>query len=365
MGNQVTRVRPLEDAELLTAYKFAFEIAEKNLAREEIAAYSSIESYLFQLSEFTIEALEARYSDNDAASTAYNKKLLQELYDTKNDGFGDPASGTANGAECLQDQFTASQVVLESVVEQYTMRALGPCKISVLNNFLIERMLAGIFEWGSIVKKIFRTNEATLSMDIATAQQQLRSAEAKVRVAHEIIVQQKEAHERAMLLINERITSERSTFQEEIQSKQAEIDRTRLQVERLSSLHKEAFDRLDLQIQEEKEERSRLEADFRDAEARRESERQEAQRQLLESERNFHNEEKGLLQGQQKFLQNVLELERQLGEQDTNQIAELYRIDKENQEEISNLSLQHGDEQEELKEGAIRVRPPLVLHYYT
>lgn len=158
-----------------------------------------------------------------------------------------------------------------------------------------------------------------------------------------------------MQSINERITSERSTLQDEIENKQAEIERTRLQVEQLTGLHKEALDRLDLQIEEAKDERKRLEVDVRDAEARRESERQEAQRQLLENERNFHNEEKGLLQGQQQFLQKVLELERQLGEQDTDQIAELYRIDKENQEQVSQLTLQYQDEQEELKEGTIRV----------
>ncbi|KAE8904235.1 hypothetical protein PF005_g15084 [Phytophthora fragariae] len=354
MVNQVMRARPLEDADLLAVYETAREAAEKELAQEDTTAFSSIESYLLQLSEYTLDGLQTNYADNDAASTAYNKELLQGLYQPDDNILDDPASATGNGVQYLHDQLTASRDMLDSVVGQYNMRALGPCKNSVLNSFLIDKMVAGVFEWGSVVKRFFRTNESKLVMDISATQQNLRSAEAKIRAAQEMFAQQKESYERAVQSINERITSERNTLQDEIQSKQAEIERTHLQVERLTGLHKEALDRLDLHIEEAKDERKRLEADVRDAEARRESERQEAQRQLLESERYFHNEEKGLLQGQQQFLQKVLELERQLGEQDTDQIAELYRIDKENQEKVSQLILQYQDEQEELKEGAIR-----------
>ncbi|KAJ8537338.1 hypothetical protein ON010_g13258 [Phytophthora cinnamomi] len=354
MVNEAMHTRPVEDAELLAAYEAAREAAEKELAQEDIATYSSIESYFLQLSEYALEILQTKYTDNDAASTTYNRELLLELYQPEDDIIDDLASAFGNGAQYLQDKLTASRDLLESVVGQYNVRALGPCKSLVLNSFLTDKMVAGVFEWGTIVKRFFRANESKLMMDIATTQQHLRSVEAKVRAAQDMLTQQKDSYERAVLSINERITSERSTLQDEIQSKQAELERTNLQVERLSGLHKEALDRLEHQIQEAKDERKRLEADVRDAEARRESERQEAQRQLLESERNFHNEEKGLLQGQQQFLQKVLELERQLGKQDTDQIAELFRIDKQNQEEISQLTLQHQDEQEELKEGAIR-----------
>ncbi|EGZ22675.1 hypothetical protein PHYSODRAFT_350945 [Phytophthora sojae] len=351
---QVMRARALDDADVIAAYEVARGAAEKELVQEDIAAYSSIESYLLQLADYSLEVLQSKYTENDAVSTAYNKELLQELYQPADDILDDPASAIGNGAQVLQDQLAASRDQLESVVGQYNARALGPCKSSVLNSFLMDKMVAGIFEWSTIVKKFFRANESKLVMDIAATQQNLRSIEAKVRVAQEMLAQQKESYERAVQSINERITSERSTLQDEIENKQAEIERTRLQVEQLTGLHKEALDRLDLQIEEAKDERKRLEVDVRDAEARRESERQEAQRQLLENERNFHNEEKGLLQGQQQFLQKVLELERQLGEQDTDQIAELYRIDKENQEQVSQLTLQYQDEQEELKEGTIR-----------
>ncbi|KAG6971867.1 hypothetical protein JG688_00004263 [Phytophthora aleatoria] len=305
MLNQVMHSRPIEDAELVTVYENAREAAEKELLREDITSYSSIETYLLQLSGYSLDILRSKYAGNDAASSAYNKELLHEL-------------------------------------------------ISIQNNFLIEKKVEGIFEWGSQVKTAFRSNETKLESDIASTQQNLRSIEAKVRVAQEMLSQQKESYEKALQSITERIGSERGALRDEIESKQAEIERTRLQVERLKALHQEALDRLDKQIEEAKDERKRLEGTVRDAEARRENERQEAQRQLLENERSFHNEEKNLLQGQQQFLQKVLELERQVGEQDTDHMAELYRIEKENQEEISQLSLQHQDEQEELKESAIR-----------
>ncbi|KAG2529524.1 hypothetical protein BBO99_00002368 [Phytophthora kernoviae] len=307
MINQAMRSRPLEDSDLVVVYADAREAAEKELSREDIASYSSIETYLLQLSEYALEYLKTKYAENDSLSTDYNKNLLQELYKPTDESLNDPA--------------------------------LTP---------------DGVFEWGSVVKMFFRSKEAKLESDIALTQQALRKLEGKIRAAQEMLAQQKESFERAVQSINERIASERSALRDEIQSKQSEIDRTHFQVEQLSSLHKEALARLDAQIEEAKEDRKRLEADARDAEARRENERQEAQRQLLESERNFHKEEKGLLQGQQQFLQKVLELERQLGEQDTDQIAELFRIEKENQHEISQLTQQHQDEQEELKEHAIQ-----------
>ncbi|KAF1784681.1 GB1/RHD3-type guanine nucleotide-binding (G) domain [Phytophthora cactorum] len=273
MLNQVMHSRPIEDAELVTVYENALEAAEKELLREDITSYSSIETYLLHLSGYSLDILRSKYAGNNAASSAYNNELLHELYHSKNKSFDD--SGSISG-------------------------------------------------------------------------------DAKVRVAQEMLSQQKKSYEKALQSITERIGSERGALRDEIESKQAEIERTRLQVERLKALHQEALDRLDKQIEEAKDERKRLEGTVRDAEARRENERQEAQRQLLENERTFHNEEKNLLQGQQQFLQKVLELERQVGEQDTDHMAELYRIEKENQEEISQLSLQHQDEQEELKESAIR-----------
>ncbi|ETN06585.1 hypothetical protein PPTG_12669 [Phytophthora nicotianae INRA-310] len=354
MVNQVMRARPLEDAELAMIYETAREAAENELLREDITSYSSIEAYMLQLSEYTLDILQSKYTDNDGASTAYNKDLLQELYVSKKKSIDDSASIAGDGTQYLQDQLTSSRDLLEDIVTQYNSRALGPCKSSILNNFLVEKMVESIFEWGTQVKTVFRSNEAKLVSDIASTQQNLRSIEAKVRVAQEMLSQQKESYEKALHSITERITSERCTLRDEIESKLAEIERTRLQIERLGALHQEALDRLDKQIEEAKEERKRLETSVRDAEARRESERQEAQRQMLENERSFHNEEKNLLQGQQQFLHKVLELERQLGEQDTDHIAELYRIEKENQDEISKLSLQHQDEQEELKENVIR-----------
>ncbi|KAG7390671.1 hypothetical protein PHYPSEUDO_007133 [Phytophthora pseudosyringae] len=354
MVNQVMRARPVEDVELASVYATAREAAEKELLREDITSYSSIEAYLLQLSEYTLDFLQSKYAANDAKSTAYNKDLLLELYNPNRESLDDPASTSGDGSQRLQDQLTFSRDVLEEIVTQYNSRALGPCKSSVLNSFLIQKMVEGIFDWSAKVKMVFRSQETKLVSDIASTKQGLRSLEAKVRVTQEMLVQQKDSHERAVHLITERITSERGTLRDEIESKQADIKRTHLQVERLNALHQEALDRLDKQIEEAKDERKRLETDVRDAEARRQTERQEAQRQLIASEQNFHNEEKGLLQGQQQFLQKVLELERRLGDQDTDQIAELYRIEKENQHEISQLSLQQQDKQEDLKEGAIR-----------
>lgn len=352
--DQGMRTRPLEDAELLVIYESARNTAEKELLGEDVSSFSSIENYLLQLSEYAAEYLQSKYTQNDTLSEEYNSSLLRELNKREQVSSDDPASISGDGLQCLQDRLTAERSQLDCIVSQYGKRALGPRKISVLNKYLADKMVDGVFEWGSEVKMLYRSKQSELEDAIASTQQNLRRVEAKVRVTSDVLAQQKASYERAVQSINEQITHEQSTLHDEIESKRAEIERTQLQVERLNALHKESLDRLDAQIAEAKDERRRLEADVREAESRRETERQEAQRQILESERNFHKEEKGLLKGQQQFLQKVLDLERQLGEQDSNQIAELFGIEKNNQQEISQLTLKHQDEQEELKEHAIR-----------
>ncbi|POM72054.1 Guanylate-binding protein [Phytophthora palmivora] len=354
MVNQVMRTCPLEGDELVTVYEKACEIAEKELAHEDIAAYSLLEQYLLQLSEYTLAVLKSKYVDNDEASTSYNRELLLELCSPKKKSIKDPTSFSGYDSSYLHDQLTSFRDVLEEIVVEYNHRAMGPRKRSTLNNYLIEQMVEGILDWGAMVKTVFRSNEAKLVNDIASTQQDLRSVEEKVRVALELLAQQKSSYEHAIQSVNERTTIERSTLHDEIESTQAEIERTRLQVGNLRTLHEETLDRLYVQVQEAKDERKRLETDVRDFETRREKERQDAQCQLIESELKFHNEEKGLLHGQQKFLQKVLNLERQLGEQDTDQIAELYRVEQENQEELSRATLQHQDYQEEMRETVIQ-----------
>ncbi|KAK1941226.1 Guanylate-binding protein 4 [Phytophthora citrophthora] len=350
--NSMMRTRPLEDNELAVMYAVALGAAEKELLGEDITSYSSIEAYLLQLSEYSLDILQTKYSDNDAVSVTYNKELLQELCNSKSKSksLDDLTPVSGDGSQQLEDQLAYSKEVLDDIVTQYKARALGACKIATLNTFLIENVIEGIFEWGAMVKTIFRSQEAKRVNDIANTQQRLRSIEAKVRVAQDMLAQQKNSYERAVESISERLTNERDTLSDDIKGKRSEIEQARLQVERLRALHQEALDRLDKQIEEAKDERNRLESDVRDAQARRENERQEAQRQLLENERNFHNEEKGLLQGQQKFMEKVVELERQLGDMETDQVAELFRIEKANQDEISQLSLQHQDEQDALQE---------------
>ncbi|KUF98520.1 hypothetical protein AM588_10010020 [Phytophthora nicotianae] len=173
-----------------------------------------------QVFQAAMDAAITEKTNNDGASTAYNKDLLQELYVSKKKSIDDSASIAGDGTQYLQDQLTSSRDLLEDIVTQYNSRALGPCKSSILNNFLVEKMVESIFEWGTQVKTVFRSNEAKLVSDIASTQQNLRSIEAKVRVAQEMLSQQKESYEKAVHSITERITSERGTLRDEIESKQ-------------------------------------------------------------------------------------------------------------------------------------------------
>lgn len=355
--NHAMHARPIEEATINEMYEKAREIAGKELQREDLTANSSMETYLEQLLEFMLESLQDAYAKSEQLSTVYNKALLEELYTPEEESF-DRDSGLSadnDGAQALQNTLTDSRALIEDVAEKYREQALGPSKVAVLSDFLSEKLVAGLIDWGTSVKASFRGKETQLESQIGALKQTLRSIEGKIRAAQEVLAQQKESYERALQSISEHINDEQNSLQDEIRIKQSEIERTHLQIERLSSLHKEALARLDAQLEESKMERTRLEETIRDAQARRESERQEANRQLLESERNFHREEKDLLQNQQHLLQKIIDLERQLGEQDTEQMKEIFRLEKISQQQATELNLTYQDQQEELKDRTIQV----------
>ncbi|KAJ0401444.1 hypothetical protein P43SY_001012 [Pythium insidiosum] len=355
----VARARPLEDAELNEVYEEARAVAEAELAQDEIRETEALASYAEQLSDFMLAALSEAFEKNDAASKAFNESLLLELTAHKDDDeFLDLNAmldaSDSDGSRVLHDKLTQSRVRMETAVTAYNARARGPAKSAVLAEFLADKLAEGLLEWGALVKTVFRSKEAQAETQIATAKQTLRALEGKVKAGQEVLTQQKESYERALQTISERITDERATLRQEIDSKQAEIDRAHVQIERLAALHKESIDRLHTQLEEAKQERKRLEDAQREAEERRVNARLMSHRQLLETQQNFHKEEKDILNGQQQLLQKVLDLERQLGEQDTEHMKELFRLEKEGQTQLSDLRLQYQDEQDALKERTIQ-----------
>lgn len=367
MMNDSLRTRPLDDDELANIYAQAHKLAEHELTHGDLSVTgAAIETYYARLSDFMLDFMHKQYTANDALSAAFNKALLEDI--SKRVGGGDDSptrdSGTtakAEGVDQLRDRLTLYKARLEEICSTYEQQALGSQQSSILCDFLTNALTDGVLEWGTAVRRVFREKSAQLEGDISSRQQELRAIEGKVRAAQEVLAQQKESYERALQTLAERITEERTILREEIQSKQAEIERTHLQVERVAGLHKEALDRLDAQVDEAKAERRRLETAAQEAEERRENERKEAKRQLLERERSFHEQEKGLLQGQQQHLQQVVELEQQLGDQDAEHMRELFELEKKNRRELADLTLKHEDEQEELKEKTIQVRAPATV----
>uniref|UniRef100_K3W833 GB1/RHD3-type G domain-containing protein n=1 Tax=Globisporangium ultimum (strain ATCC 200006 / CBS 805.95 / DAOM BR144) TaxID=431595 RepID=K3W833_GLOUD len=352
--NHIMLPRPIEDSEINKVYEKARQAAEKELQLDDISATSSMETYWEQLSQYMLDLLQDAYAKCKELSIAYNKALLKELYKPKEETFDTTPSSRDDGAQALQNSLTDSRALIEDVVTKYRNQSLGSGKSVVLSEFLSEQLVEGLIEWGTAVKTSFRSSETKLEGEIGALKQTLRVTEGKVRAAQEVLTQQKESFERALLSITERTADERSNLEDEMRTKQSEIDRVHLQIERLAALHKEALDRLGAQLEESKDERKRLEEEARDEQLRRENERQEANRQLLESERNFHKEEKDLLQNQQHFLQKIIDLERQLGEQDTEQMKEIFRLEKESQQQSTELTLKYQDDKDELKEQTIQ-----------
>lgn len=355
--NGSMRTRPIDDDELTASYDQAQKLAEHELTQGELSVSgSSIETYYARLSDFMLDYMHKQYAANDALSTAFCRALLEDI-SKRVGGSADDSTGTtkAQNVDQLRYWLASYKERLEETCSTYEQQALGSSKALVLCDFLTDALTSGVLEWGTAVRQVFREQLAQQESGISTKQQELRAIEGKVRAAQEVLMQQKDSYERALLTIADRITEERVTLREEIQNKQAEIERTHLQVERVAALHKEALDRLEVQIDEAKTERRRLEAAVQEAQERRESERKEAKRQLLERERSFHEQEKDLLQGQQQYLEQVVDIERQLGEQDAAHLRELFELDKKNRRELADLKLAHEDEQEELKEKTIQV----------
>lgn len=351
------RAAPLEEAALLQSYEASRADAEKELELEDLSASAAMAPYREQLSAFMLEALQDAFVRAKQESEAYNRALLEALFTPRTAALGSiPSAAASDGAQALQDALSESCTLMEETVAKYREQARGSRKAAVLSDFLAEKLMAGLLDWGSTVKTAFRAAEAQLDSRVAVLRQSLRSIEGKIRAGEELLAQQQESYEHALQALAMRTAEEQHELQDEIQSVSAEIARTQLQIARLASLHADALAQLDAQVEEAKEERRRLEARVRDAHARRESERLEATRLLLESERHFHREEKGLLHSQQQLLQRIITLERQLGEQDTAQMEEVFRLEQAAELQATELHLQYQDEREELKDRAAQVR---------
>lgn len=356
MLNQTMCAHPVEESELLAVYEQARFEGEEEFARADIDSTFSTELHALKLSDYMLQKLKEANMKNDELSSTFNKNLLQDLSKQASDAMdavrSDEPPTKANdddGSSVLQSRLIAYRTNLDEVVAKYQELSSGPSKHGVLCNFLREKLLDGMLEWTTAVKSAFRSKESQIESQIGNGKQALGSIESKVRAAQEILQQQNESYERTLQNMKDQILEERGTLEDDIQSKQAEISRAQLQIERMASLHAEVIERLEAQLAEAKEERKKLEGETKEVEAKRQIARQTTNLQVLESERNFHKEEKALLENRQQLFEKVIELERQLGEQDTAQMAEIFGLEKETKHQASQLKQQHQDEQEELK----------------
>lgn len=349
---------PLGEDAMLALYEEARALAEKELELEDASAASVMNPYREQLSEFMLESLGGVYASTKLESTTYNQALLERLVKLRPAASVDSASGAANrdSAQALQDALAASRAFIDDVVTQYRAQAHGSSASAVLAAFLSETLAAELVDWGVAVKASFRTKTGRLDSRVGELKQRLRALEGKTRAGDDFLAQQTQSYERALHSLSQRTADEQSALQDELVATQLAAERTRHEIEQLSALHDEALAHLEAQAAEAKEERKQLEARVQEAHARRENERLEATRLMLESERNFHREEKGLLHSQQQLLQRIIELERVLGAQDAAQMEEIFRLEQASEEQAAKLELQYQDEREELKERAAQVR---------
>ena len=127
------------------------------------------------------------------------------------------------------------------------------------------------------------------------------------------------------------------------------------QMERLGALHKEALDRMDQEMAKAKEElkESELQAEIERRE--RENVVQDTNKQRIENERKKHAKEEELMQNHHGLLQKVVDLERQLGEQQTDQMREMFKLEQVLKTKESDLRSEYTEKVQDLKQQTITV----------
>lgn len=326
--------------------------AEQTLMRKEFLTSDMLPSYLLALSDYMASFLREVYEKNESFSAVYNAKFLDKLYLKKTK----LVAQTQQDTQSLEEILVSSRNQLEVVTKQYREVAKGPNKKLVLGCFLAQHAVQALCEWAAALKVAFRMKETQYQGQIDTARQALTASESKARAAREILDQQKESYQRALQGVSERMIEEKKILRDEIDAKENEIHRAQQQIERVSSIHAEELDRLRLQLEQVIAERKRMENEIQESEYKRQSARIATHRQLLETERNFHEEGKTLRENQHKLMQKLVQVEREIGEQEANQMRELFQLEKEGATRALEIEDNYHEEKEELKAQIVQVR---------
>lgn len=155
-------------------------------------------------------------------------------------------------------------------------------------------------------------------------QQKVQTAKGKTTALEEILAQQQVSYTQSLENIHERFVDTKESLVEECANKRLEVEHMCAQIQELRVVHQSEKTRLEGQILNTRESMASYESQAEKERTQRELDVRSVSRELLESERQFHSEEKNLLHGQESLLSKVIELERRLGEQQAQQMKECF-----------------------------------------
>ncbi|CAK4652314.1 hypothetical protein LEN26_016805 [Aphanomyces euteiches] len=342
----------LKDDDLLKAYQAAEAKAIETLKASAVAA-DTVPLTLPQLQDWMQEKLRAAWEHNYKLAKKHLIGVLQELY----------APIAAQAWQNLDKDAPVDQVLtalrsklagfdhlLKKFVDDYLAATEGyPLQSYMLASFLAEKIMDGVVNWGTLVTVLFRQQDGILQKNISTARQKVKALEGKAKAAQEMLQQQKETYERALQGISDRMQEEKLTLRAEMDHKDGEIKRTMMQIDRISTLHAEALDRLAEELKSAKEELKEVEAQVDAARREQDSLAQDTAKQRLENERKKNEKEKDLLEAHHKLLEKVVDLERQLGEQQAEHMTAIFKMEQTCQEKVRVVEAECEDQAAELK----------------
>ncbi|OQR87998.1 guanylate-binding protein [Achlya hypogyna] len=340
------------EAAVVSAFKEA-QAAADAVVQEQDFAGDAFASVVHALGEWLQAQLVAALEANVKRATAHQTRLLDDLYA--------PIAAAAQATmdrdspvAALHETLKNYKVAMASLVAAYDAEAAAlPLHAYVLTGFLADKAMDSIVEWGTAVTLLYRAKDTAAQKALGVIKQKVSMLESKAQAAQDMLTQQRDTFERALFGISERLVEEKMALTTEIEHKTGEINRTRMQIERIGALHAEAHDRL-------LEELARAKTECKEAEDALDATRQahvsllaDSTNQRLEQERLKNAKEADLLKAHQDLLEKTVALERQLGDQQADQMLATFKAEQACNDKIMAVRHECEDQAQELKSRTI------------
>ncbi|RHY20056.1 hypothetical protein DYB25_003776 [Aphanomyces astaci] len=273
----------------------------------------------------------AAWESNDKLAKQHLIKELQELYAPITAQVWTPMDASSYDVviDALRAKLDGFDHLLKRFIAEYLDRTHGlPSQHLMLCSFLAEKVMDGVVNWGTLVTVLFRQQDSNMQKSISSSRQKVKAVEGRAKAAQEMLQQQKDTFERALQGVTDRLAEDKLNLRADMDHKDGEIKRTLMQIDRIGALHTEVLDGLMDELKTAKEELKAADAMVDAARREQDTVAQDSAKQRLENERRQHAKEQALLEGHHQLLQNVVTLERALGDQQAEHMTAVFKMEQ-------------------------------------